>query len=236
MVNENSYSNYHLQKEWHENKFGETNCNEVQYFRRVIGGRTPRKIFELGFGNGNFIGYCLSKRMEIFGYEANELLNERAAKFGVHIVTLDDAVRNKMKFDLIACFDVIEHLDKRNIHETLTKFNKILNPDGVVIIRIPNGDSPFSLPIQNGDTTHLTAIGTMMMQQLAYSADLEIKSISADSDFTVNSSYLLKPAFILQKILRIFLNRIFIFAVYPRFKGDIISPNLLVALCHKINR
>jgi len=64
--------------------------------------------------------------------------------------------RNVGAFDLIACFDVIEHFTREETVEVLDEINAALRPDGLLLLQLPNGDSPFAHAVFAGDVTHET--------------------------------------------------------------------------------
>jgi len=52
-----------------------------------------------------------------------------------------------------------------------------LSPGGAVLLRVPNGDSPFGGRHQHGDLTHVTAFGEFKLRQLAQLAGLRLAAI-----------------------------------------------------------
>jgi len=50
---------------------------------------------------------------------------------------------NNYKFNIIVCSEVLEHL--RNPSEFLNSMKKMLKPNGIIIITIPNGFGPWEL-------------------------------------------------------------------------------------------
>lgn len=59
-------------------------------------------------------------------------------------------------FDVIALFDVIEHFTREETVEVLDEINAALRPGGLLLLQLPNGDSPFAHAIFAGDVTHET--------------------------------------------------------------------------------
>jgi len=74
---------------------------------------------------------------EIVHGDALELLGEREARFGA-----------------IVCIDVLEHLSRDELVETLPRLTRALLPGGSLIARVPNAESPFCDSIRYGDLTH----------------------------------------------------------------------------------
>jgi hypothetical protein len=84
-------------------------------------------------------------------------------------------------YDLIVGFDVLEHLDRRDLIDFLSSLRAVCSSSTILLFRFPNGDNPFSAPLQNGDVTHLTAIGGSMIRQIARSAGFEVVRLSVPS-------------------------------------------------------
>jgi SAM-dependent methyltransferase len=78
-----------------------------------------------------------------------------------------DELPADQRFDLIAAFDVAEHIPAQELPGFMRALKERCAPGGLLLLRYPNGDSPFSLLHQNGDLTHLSAIGRNKLQQLA---------------------------------------------------------------------
>jgi len=57
-------------------------------------------------------------------------------------------------FDVIALFDVIEHFTREEGVEVLDEINAALRPGGLLLLQLPNGDSPFAEAVFAGDITH----------------------------------------------------------------------------------
>ena len=66
---------------------------------------------------------------------------EHAKKNSLKIAYINQSLdlffkKNKKKFDLILCLEVLEHVD--NVEETLKKISKLMNPDGTLILSTIN--------------------------------------------------------------------------------------------------
>ena len=171
-----SYQGYEDWKQWTENSFGTWTAADAAYFSAELArsGVTSCKgvrIFEIGFGNGAFAGYVRSKGSKYSGAELNETLIERARELGLDVfeggIKQPLATGSQGAFDVVVAFDVLEHLDVVDIKSFLIDANKLLRPGGVVLARVPSGDSPFGRAIFHGDITHRTALGSSAVRQLA---------------------------------------------------------------------
>ena len=82
-------------------------------------------------------------------------------------------------FDAVVAFDVLEHLHVSEIQSFLLDANALLKPGGVVLARVPSGDSPFGRAVFHGDLTHLTALGSSAVAQLASKTGFLVEDIGA---------------------------------------------------------
>ena len=125
----------------------------------------------------------------------------------------------------------MEHISKEDLENFLSDVQRVLIKGGKFIARVPNGDSPFGLPLQHGDVTHKTVIGSGMMKYLANSLDLQITFLGAEPR-TLNSSSLYNtfPIFLIEVLKKI--GDFIIKKSFYKTNSNIafFSPNLLTIL------
>ena len=179
-----SYTNW---KGWQESKFLNFTLREKEYFEAQIlpfvnNGIGFSNVIEIGFGNGSFLGWCKSINLDIIGVEVIPELNKRAIEAGVpsfDSIYSSDLSEFVSSIDLIVAFDVLEHISDSELPVFFDRVKQLLKNEGKFVFRVPNGDSPFGLPYQNGDLTHKTSIGRNKIQQLANQAGFSIEKIEA---------------------------------------------------------
>jgi SAM-dependent methyltransferase len=178
--NEEKYTEW---KNWQESDFGQPTDSETRYFDAEIGRRIPdvvsASLLEIGFGNGSLLGWARTQFQSVAGVEQNKLLIERARNAGYAAHDSIDAYPAEPTYDVIAAMDVLEHMSSPEIEHMLDAVALRLKPRGCFIARFPNGDSPFGRINQNGDVTHVNAIGCMKMVYLAERAKLKLEYIAA---------------------------------------------------------
>lgn len=183
---ENEYDNYEDWKHWGDDSFGTWSKLDEVYYRQElkrtgIEFNNRSRIYEIGFGNGSFAGFIQSMGCQYFCSEVNQKLVERARSFGMKVYENGIAqILHSMgagSFDAIVAFDVLEHLNIEEILIFLYDAHTLLKNGGVVLARIPSGDSPFGRAIFHGDITHLTALGSQSVFQLAYKTGFEVVDI-----------------------------------------------------------
>jgi hypothetical protein len=92
----------------------------------------------------------------------------------VKIGQLTDLIDQAGTFDLVAALDLIEHLTTEEIRKFLSDSASMLKKGGFVFLRFPNGSSPFSLELYNGDVTHRSYLNVNSLAQLANPAGLRL--------------------------------------------------------------
>lgn len=167
------YDDYVRLKGW---RFATGECppGEAAYFAAELGRHgfccEGRSILEIGFGSGTFLRFARDNGADVVGVEIQEELLEAARAEGYAVFGSVDKVIETYPdrcFDLVAAFDVLEHLQPEESVAILRKLRRLIQSGtGLLIARFPNGDSPFGLPLQNGDYTHSVALGAGIVEQI----------------------------------------------------------------------
>ncbi len=177
-----AYEGYESSRGWTEDTFGTFTATQNAYFEAELAALKIEKtsslrLLDIGFGNGAFLGWCRSKGWRCDGLELNERLLRRAADHGYSVGADLKSLKGEggaASYDVITGFDVLEHIDRAVLVRFVAALGTISTPRTLLLFRFPNGDNPFSLPLQNGDVTHLTAIGQLMLRQVAALAGFEV--------------------------------------------------------------
>jgi len=162
------YRHYSEHKHWGEKEL----TDDIDRFSRTVGKlklSSNASILEIGFGEGRFLDWARSQGHPVEGIEIIPEMVERARKRGhvVHLGPIRQAVSDGRRFDLIAAFDVIEHLSVSEILDLLEDAECVLNPGGRLLLQFPNAGSPFAAPYQIGDITHQTALSEPALKQIS---------------------------------------------------------------------
>jgi 2-polyprenyl-3-methyl-5-hydroxy-6-metoxy-1,4-benzoquinol methylase len=171
-------ASYSVWKGWMPAEFGICAEHERRYFEHEVGPwlSPSARVLEIGFGNGSFLGFVRSRGHDLQGVEADFELVERAKAAGFRAES--DLTRIQPEtVDLIAAFDVLEHVDPERVNAFIGQIASLLSTGGVAILRFPNGDSPFGRANQHGDVTHVNTIGSLKLKQLALQAQLEVVAL-----------------------------------------------------------
>lgn len=104
-------------------------------------------ILDYGAGLGFFSEYVLKEtnaKITTCDFSPNAVENEnkRCSKYqnfdGAYLV--DDLIKQNKKFDVIFCFEVIEHCNDYYLNKTFENFKNLLSPNGTIIVSTPNNE------------------------------------------------------------------------------------------------
>ena len=106
---------------------------------------TKKNVLDIGCGGGLISELLAKTNAQVTGIDEN-IYNIKQAKEHAKINSLKITYKNqsldlffkknKKKFDLILCLEVLEHVD--NVEKTIEKISKLMNPDGTLILSTIN--------------------------------------------------------------------------------------------------
>ena len=174
-------SDYVEWKGWvDQTPFGLLTAGETAYFDSElrdlqVAQDEIKDVLEIGYGNGSFLSYCRARGWNITGTELDPGVVQAGIDSGFETYAADQTDHIPQRsFDLIAVFDVLEHIPQEAVPGFLFELSLKLRDDGKILLRFPNADSWLGNPLQNGDPTHVTAIGYLKMTFFALQSGLEV--------------------------------------------------------------
>ena len=175
-----SYSSW---KGWAQEDFGVEGRGDRPYYQRELRelmGADTRKVLEVGFGNGSVLAFGRARGWVMTATELQPELVATAIRLGydAHDSTAVDDLPDE-SYDGIVALDVFEHIPPEASIDFLTVLGRKLRVGGHIVLRFPNADSWLGNPFQNGDPTHVNAIGMVKMTYYARSAGLSVNSFRA---------------------------------------------------------
>lgn len=184
-MNDSAYGKYGDWKGWTERGFGQCDSSTARYFvaELLSAGLWPlpgRRLLELGFGNGEFAHWSTEQGALYCGIEKLDELVSAGHAAGYRVFSSESDLEDHLgasSLDGIVAFDVFEHLDVNQLHQTLGELNTYLRPGGLIVGRVPSGDSPFARAIQYGDITHKSVLGSSAIHQVAARCGLEVLQV-----------------------------------------------------------
>lgn len=188
------YADYGAWKGWGE-PF-RWNAEEGRYYAAELG-RDPAgiDILEIGFGNGAFLGWARDKGARVRGAEVTPAALAAAQAAGIALVPPDFEASGALaaeSLDAVVAFDVFEHLDPATIPAKLAAIARALRPGGLLVLRYPNGQSPFGLDPLHADATHVVALSRAKIEQ--YAAGTGLRTIRYGATARVRSGSIARDA------------------------------------------
>lgn len=168
------YSDYDNWKRWSSDLTSVQECRLIDIELARTGIDPPARVLEIGFGTGAFLRYLKSLGYECWGIERRTAHGEALERQGITICSGDVANLPEQHFDLVCAMDVFEHLEKPEIIAMLRKVYAVLKPEGRLLVRFPNGASPFGAMNQSADLSHLTSLSISSFAQACSVAGLGI--------------------------------------------------------------
>lgn len=109
---------------------------------KLISRLQPRTLLDVGCGVGDFLSIFEKRGVECFGTDvsSNALdLARRHLKSTLHLGELASETFGGMQFDVISCWEVIEHVS--DVHPFVRSLIERLRPGGHLFLSTPNYDS-----------------------------------------------------------------------------------------------
>jgi len=175
------YSRYIEWKSWSEDAFGLVAPGTRFHFDQIFRLTSKRKlkVLEIGFGNGELLGYFRALGHHVVGIEINDSLVERAIKslYPAYLGCVwEISDLQSIKFDILVAFAVAEHMHHSDLLNLFSWASEHLSPGGKLYLKFPEGASPFGLGYQNGDFTHVTCLTKPKIKALCNETHMELIS------------------------------------------------------------
>ncbi len=228
-------SNYDEWKNWNSDDFATLAIKDKKYFENItrnVSLNNNTNSLEIGFGNGSFLKFLQNNNCNIVGIELIPELIKRAKEKGFEAYLDIDKLPKSTKFDLIVMFDVLEHIPQNEIPVFFDKLRNLLTTKGVLILRTPNGSSPFGLTNQYGDVTHCTVVTGPKLEYWAQNSGLVLDYVGGNP-YIINEGKIAKiPSRFIRRIMYLFIERIARWIFSPQSRG-FLSSNLFAILKKK---
>src|SRR3954469_9427095 len=148
------------------------------YLEPHLSGFREDDILELGSGEGDMLSALRSRGFaRIRGSDASPSQVEAARSNGVDVDLCDGrtALQRARPGSLAAAIAlaVLEPLRLEETREWLALARRCLRDDGLVLLRVPNGEGLFGGAIRYGDITHRTAYTKGSLEQLFFAREFE---------------------------------------------------------------
>lgn len=152
-----------------------TLAQDALMFRRRLRRFLPQDrgsaVLDLGCGYGSLLHFVQSQGFaNATGIDLSAEQVETARSLGVRNVEVAEAGTflrgHPASYDLILAFDLIEHFAKDEVVALFDLVRAAPRPSGRIVLRVPNGDSPFASWIRYADFTHEVIFTPTSIRQL----------------------------------------------------------------------
>ncbi len=187
------YQHWHLDTDEHY----EMMKNSYKILLRDYIADLPKNARILEIGSG--MGFCMLA-LESLGFtnvvgvdlDTEQTQKAKGKGLNVHNMSVEKYFQEQNEqFDLILMFDVLEHLEKKNVIPILEEIHKYLNRSATLIIQTPNCYSIAGSAYRYIDFTHELSFSSYSLDFVLYNAGFEnilIKEITSIQEFSIKQS------------------------------------------------
>lgn len=164
--------------EFNDGKVHERLVQEFEFARTLSGTLKGKDVLEIGFGRGDFISMFLDAGVTTytgidFSVSAVKIASNNFNDARVKLYKIDATqLEENNSYDLIAMYDVYEHIPPFEIDAIWEKIDSILRPGGHVVISTPIFDNPNTtdhsdmIPSVSGMHCNKQTLGTLLRTSL----------------------------------------------------------------------
>ena len=185
------------------------------------------KVLDIGSGQGELLDLCRNLGVEAEGVDISNELVQACNRRGLEVTLIDNLqafLRSRSnEYWLVSMIDVLEHFTKAEAYEIVGLIRQhALRPGGMLILQVPNMQSPFAALNLFHDLTHEWGYTEFSLRQLLLTLSFE------KVDF-YPQNYPLYGLNIIRHFLRVGLYALFrvLLLVDQPNRGRVLTPNLI---------
>jgi 2-polyprenyl-3-methyl-5-hydroxy-6-metoxy-1,4-benzoquinol methylase len=160
-----------------ENAFGEFKQAEFKLeqfsfnYKKYMPKDKNAKLLDIGVGRGEMLSFFKNQGyVNYLGIDISRSCVDFCKSLGLN-VELVDSISSFLKdkpetYDLITMIDVLEHIPKDEVIPTLKAINNSLKSGGILIIQVPNLNSPEGFLHMFNDFSHLNGFNEHSLSQV----------------------------------------------------------------------
>lgn len=162
-----------------KNLYGENSLDRIRayapvlnyYYCRHLPKDKQARILDVGCGDGNFVYHLQQEGYKnASGIDVSPEQIEKGRAMGISNLHCGDLIpflqNSSEQYDAVIAKDVIEHFTKDEVFEILMAVSKVLKPNGIFIMQVPNGQGFYYTSIFYGDYTHEMAYTESSIRQV----------------------------------------------------------------------
>ncbi len=225
------YSHFHQGSNF-ENDLPYINANFLQFLPQS----KEAKILDIGCGTGIFLNFLKSSGYRNYvGVDISEeqinFCRDHVTKQVYLIKDIKTYLKSqKITFDFILMNDVIEHLEKNTIIDTITLIYEALKNDGIVLIKTANLKNRWGMAVRYMDFTHTVGFTQESLQQVMLVSGFNKVEIRKE----IHPIHNIKSFF--RILLKSFFELLYLLENIASFGTfDVILSNMIIAVGTKTN-
>jgi SAM-dependent methyltransferase len=128
------------------------------YLKPLIDGHARGRWLDVGCGQGTLLRVAQDLGFDVLGVDSSAEMLAVAqhcglpAENGEALTYLREVPSNSLA--VVSAFDILEHLAPETCLELLIEVRRALEADGLLLVKVPNGASPWSNAVFHSDLTH----------------------------------------------------------------------------------
>ena len=109
-------------------------------FRKISSFHQSGKLLDVGGGNGDFAAFMALQGWNVFLQDKISRLDNLSDSKNINTVQNLEIIKEDEYFNVITLWHSLEHI--HNIDELYSQLNRLLTPDGILLIAVPNINAP----------------------------------------------------------------------------------------------
>ena len=142
-ISEDYISHTNAKRNWFEKAYHLIRNISLKQKLKLIDSLSPnsKTLLDVGCGTGDFLKKAKQNNWNVFGIEPNEQARGIANQnTNGSVYNAEQLLKFKVQsFDIITLWHVLEHLP--DLNENISTFKRLLKPNGVLIVAVPNYNS-----------------------------------------------------------------------------------------------
>lgn len=135
-----------------------SSLNSKKNYKKYFPESKDEKVLDIGVGRGEMLSCMKNWGHQYNGVDISKSTVEYCKGLGLSCEQTNDSTQwlkdGGSRYTVITCLDVLEHIDREESVDFLSALRGSLVTDGVVIIQVPNLQSPFGYLHHFNDVTH----------------------------------------------------------------------------------
>lgn len=164
--------NQYIENSWGEAKQSPSRIKQFAFnYRKFFPHNHDAKVLDIGIGRGEMLT-CMKNwgYVDYLGIDISPDTVRYCKSINLNCIQVKDTAEWLKKydkyFDVITLLDVLEHVKKDNLIDLLISLRMSLNDNGVLIIQVPNLQSPDGYLHRYNDITHELGFIEHSLQQV----------------------------------------------------------------------